>query len=156
MSTWEVADHHGVVEDGHVGHAALGVAGVEIGAEEGILVGRRAGGGLGADEVAVALEDAGEVARRGEGVDDDADRDAGAAALAGRAVGDVLAAAEAALGEDVVEGGGAIADEMGEDLALGAAGQVRAGGGRRQVELRSFGRVLRHAVKRESCPSPTP
>ena len=38
VSTCEVADHHGVVEDGHVGHAAFGMAGVEIVAEEGILV----------------------------------------------------------------------------------------------------------------------
>ena len=67
-----------------------------------------------------------------------------AAALAGRAVGDVLAAAEAALGEDVVERGRALADEMGEDLTLGAAGQIRAGRRRGQVELRGLGRLLGH------------
>ena len=37
-----VLDHHGVVEHRHVGHAAVGVAGVEIAAEQRILLGGRA------------------------------------------------------------------------------------------------------------------
>ena len=51
-----VLDHHGVVEHGHVRHAALAVAGVEIGAEQRILLGRRLGVVHGADQVGIALE----------------------------------------------------------------------------------------------------
>ena len=63
-------------------------------------------------------------------------------------VGDRLAAAEAALGEDVVEFGSALADEMGEDLPLLLAGKVRTGRGGRQVELRRVARVLGHGANR--------
>ena len=75
---------------------------------------------------------------------DHAHRDAGAAALAGRPIGDRLAAAEAAMGEDIVEFGGALADQMGEDLPLLLAGQIGAGRGRGQVELRRVARMLGH------------
>ncbi len=34
-----VLDHHGVVEHGHVDHAAVAVPGVEVAAEQGVLLG---------------------------------------------------------------------------------------------------------------------
>jgi len=40
-----------------------------------------------------------------------------------------LAAAEAALGEDIVEFGGALANQMSKDLALLFAGEIGAGRG---------------------------
>ena len=36
-----VLDHHGIVEHRHVGHAAIGVAGVEVAAEQRVLLGGR-------------------------------------------------------------------------------------------------------------------
>jgi hypothetical protein len=65
-----IADHHRVVEDRHVGHAALGMALVEIAAEEGILVCRRARRGRRADQVAVPPGDAPEALGDLEGIDD--------------------------------------------------------------------------------------
>ena len=56
--------------------------------------------------------------RRGNGwelIHQHADRYAGAAALAGGAVGDGLAAAEPALGQDIVELCGALADQLARD-----------------------------------------
>ena len=107
-----VLDHHGVVEHGHVGHAAVAVAGVEIGAEHRILLGGGRRRAHVADDVGVALGDAAHVARGREIRRHHAHRHAGAAALAGRPVGDRLAAAEAAMGEQIVERGGALADQV--------------------------------------------
>ena len=61
---------------------------------------------------------------------DHANRDAGATLIAGRPVGDRLAAPESAMGEQVVEIAGLVADEMGEHLALMPARQIGAGRGR--------------------------
>ena len=48
-----VLDHHGVVEHGHVGHAAVAMAEVEIGAEHRILLGGRHRDAHLADQVAL-------------------------------------------------------------------------------------------------------
>jgi len=69
---------------------------------------------------------------------------AGAALVAGRAVGDRLAAAEAAMGQEVVEVAGLVADQMREHLALMPARQIGAGRGRRQVKLGGITRMLGH------------
>ena len=76
----------------------------------------------------------------------DANRDAGAALVAGRPIGDRLAAPEAAMGEQVVEVAGLVADQMGEHLALVPARQIGAGRGRGQVELRGITRMLGHGM----------
>ncbi len=113
-----VLDHHGVVEHGHVGHAAVAVAGVEIGAEHRILLGGRRRRAHVADNVGVALGDAAHVARGRKIGRHHAHRHAGTAGFAGRPVGDRLAAAEAAMGEQVVELARAFAHQMREHLAL--------------------------------------
>ena len=141
-----VLHHHRVVEHGHVGHAAMAVPLVEIGAEHRILLRGRHRAALLADDVGVAGHDLSEIARGPELVGDDADGDAGAALVAGRAVGDRLAAPEAAMGQEVVEVAGLVADQMREHLALVPARQIRAGRGRRQVELRGVTRVLGHGM----------
>src|SRR5206468_4268421 len=58
--------------------------------------------------------------------------------------GDRLAAAEAAMGQEVVEIGSLVADQMREHLALMPARQIGARRGRRQVELRGVARMLGH------------
>src|SRR5208282_5305003 len=85
-------------------------------------------------------------ARGAEFLGDHAHRDAAAATLAGRPVGDRLAAAKSALSEDVVELTGALADQVGKNLPLLLAGEVGAGRGRREVELRRIARVLGHVA----------
>src|SRR5262249_60733951 len=69
---------------------------------------------------------------------------AGAAVLAGRPVGDRLAAPEAAMGEQVVELARPLAHQMRKHLALLLAGQVRARRGRGQIELRGVAGMLGH------------
>src|SRR6185437_10299668 len=81
-----VLDHHGVVEHGHVGHAAVAVAGVEIGAEHRVLLGSGCRRAHVADHVGIALGDASHVARGSKIRDHHPYRDAGAAGLAGRPV----------------------------------------------------------------------
>ncbi len=144
-----VLDHHGVVEHRHVGHAAMAMALVEIGAEHRILLRGRHRAALLADHVCVAGHDLAEIARGAELVGDDADRDAGAALVAGRPIGDRLAAPEAAMGQEVVEIAGLFADQMREHLALMPARQIRAGRGRRQIELRGVTRMLGHVGCRQ-------
>src|SRR6202165_1143882 len=90
------------------------------------------------------------MARGPEIVGDNADRNAGAALVAGRAVGDRLAAPEAAMGEQIVEIARLVADQMREHLALMPARQIGAGRGRRQVELRGVTRVLGHGMSSAS------
>ena len=139
-----VLDHHRVVEHGHVGHAAVAVAGVEVGAKHGILFrGRRRGAQL-ADDVGIAGQNFAEIARGTEFVGDHPHRDAGAALVAGRTVGDRLAAAEAAMGQQIIEVGGLFADQMREHLALVSTRQVRAGGWGGQVELGGVAGMLCH------------
>src|SRR6266480_4650288 len=131
-----VLDHHRIVEHGHVGHAAVAMARIEVAAKHRILLGGRHRHPHLAGEVRVALEHAPHAAARLELLDDDPHRHAGPAGFASRSVGDRLAAPEAAVGEQIVELGGAVADEMREDLALLLAGQIRARRGRGEIELR--------------------
>ena len=98
------------------------------------------GRGLGLDEVAGQVGVAGQhLALRpaenelGHG---QAHRDAGVARITGRAVGDILAAAETRLGQLVIDVGAVEEGQVGEDLALGLTGQIGAGGGRRHVEAK--------------------
>ena len=142
-----VLDHHGVIEHGHVGHAAVAVAGVEIGAEHRILLGSGRRCADVADDVGIAFGDAAHVARRRKIRNHHPHRDAGAAGLAGRPVGDRLAAAEAAVGQQIVEFGSALANQMGKYLALLLALQIGAGRGRGQIKLRRIARVLGHVVR---------
>jgi hypothetical protein len=137
-----VLDHHGVVEHGHVGHAAVTVAGVQIGAEHRILLRRRHRTPLLADHVGIARHHLAEVAGGAELVGDHPNRDAGPALIAGRPVGDGLAAAEAAMGQEVVKVAGAVPHEVRKHLALMPARQIRARRGRRKVKLGRVARVL--------------
>src|SRR5204863_8027451 len=84
--------HHRVVEHGHVGHAAVAMAMVEIGAEYGILLGGRHRAALFAYDIGVARQDLSQVTRRPEFVGDHTNRHAGAALIAGGAISDRLAA----------------------------------------------------------------
>src|SRR6202020_1559274 len=96
-----VLDHHGIVEHRHIGHAAVAVPRIKIGAEDRILLGGRHRDLHLTENVGVAVCGAAHAAGGAEFLGDDADRHATAAALAGWPVGDRLAAAESALGEDV-------------------------------------------------------
>ena len=72
-------------------------------------------------------------------VDRDSHRDAGIAAVAGRAIGDHLAATEAGMGQRLVQRLRQRARQAGEDLALHPARQIRAGPAGRQEELGKAG-----------------
>ena len=139
-----VLDHHRIVEHRHVGHAAVGMARVEIVAEQRILLRRSASARVMAPtRSALARRTRRCVSLGLEIVDQHPHRHAAAAVLAGRAVGDRLRAAEAGLGQHVVERGGALADEMGEDFALHHPRQIGAWRGRRQIELRGVPHLAR-------------
>jgi hypothetical protein len=147
-----VLDHHRIVEHGHVRHAALAVARVEIGAEQRILLGGRLGVVHGADQVGIALH-AAHVARRLELAGEDAHRDAGAAALAGRPVGDVLRPAEAALRQQIVHLRRLVTDQVREHLPLELPLDIGTRRGRGQEELRRLCRlVVRHRFLKETAP----
>ena len=141
-----VLHHHRVIEHGHVGHAAMAMALVEIGAEYRILLRGRHRAALFAGDVGIARQNLAQIARGAEFVGDHADGNAGAALIAGGAVGDRLAAPETAMGQQVVEVAGLVADQMREHFALMPARQIRARRGRRQIELRSVARVLGHGM----------
>ena len=98
-----VLDHGDIVGPAHVGHAAAGVARGEIVLEQVVLF----EGGLGLDQVARQVGVAGQDLALGpagaEFGDRDAHRQAGVAALASRAIGDVLAAAETGVGQLVID-----------------------------------------------------
>src|SRR5207248_5362868 len=64
--------------------------------------------------------------------------------LASRAVGNRLAAPEAALRENIVELGRALPDQMRKHLPLVLAGEIRAWRRSGQVELRGIARMLGH------------
>ena len=147
-----VLDHHGVIEHGHVGHAAIAVPGIEIGAKDGILLGGRHGDPHLADDIVVALDDAAHAARGAEFLGDHAHRDAAAATLAGRPVGNRLAAAKSALGEDVVELARPLADQVGKNLPLLLASEIGAWRRSGQVELRRIAGMLGHIVRPSSRP----
>ena len=141
-----VFHHHGVIQHGHVGHAAMPVPLVQIGAEDRILLRGRHRAALLADDVGVAGHDFPEIPRGPEFVGDHADGDAGAALVAGRPIGNRLAAPEAAMGQQVVEVAGLFAHQMREHLALVPPRQIGARRGRRQVELRGITRMLGHGM----------
>ncbi len=128
-------DHGGELAHVHVGHAAGGVAGVEVAAEEVVL--RLGGPGAARDalEMRVPADHPALAAGGGELGDHDARRQAGGAAGAGRAVEHVLRAAEALVGEHVVQVARPVALQRGEELALNLAGKIRARLRRRHVEL---------------------
>ena len=128
----------------------MAMALVEIGAKDRILLRGRHRAALLADDIGVAGEDLAEIARGPEFVGDDADRDTGAALVAGRPIGDRLAAPESAMGQEVVEFARFIADQMGEYLPLVPPRQIRAGRGRSQIELRGITRVLGHWMSQGS------
>src|ERR1041385_5164540 len=100
--------------------------------------------------VGIARQNLAEIARRAEFVGDDANRDAGAALVAGRTVGDRLAAAETAMGEQGGKIAGLLPDQMRKHLALVPARQIGAGRGRRQIELRGVARMLGHVASQVS------
>src|SRR6202007_2792602 len=88
-----------------------------------------------AHQVGVALEDALLAARVLEALRDDPDRDTGRAILAGRPVGDRLAAPETAMGQRLVERLGEHAGQAREHLALGSPRQIGAWPAGGQEEL---------------------
>jgi DNA gyrase/topoisomerase IV subunit A len=139
-----VFHHHRIVEDRHVDHSAGRMARVEIGAKQGILFRSRRRGAFRPDEVAVQSDHAAERSGEAELVYDHAHGNTGAAGIAGRAISDRLRAAKAALGQEVVHGGRALADEMGEDLAFQLARQIGAGRRAREKKLRRVARLLGH------------
>ena len=59
-----VLDHHRVVEHCHIRHAAIAVAGIEIGTEYRVLLGGRYRHPHFSDDIAVTLDDAAHAARR--------------------------------------------------------------------------------------------
>ena len=128
-------DHRRELAHVHVGHAARGVAGVEVAAEEVVLRLGRPGAARHALEGGVAPEHPALAARRREVGHDDPRREAGGAAGAGGAVEHVLRAAEALVRQHVVEMARAVALQRGEELALHLAGKVRARLRSRHVEL---------------------
>ena len=140
-----VLDHHGEIERRHVGHPALRVPGVEVGAEKDIMLVGRLRRDEDADQVGVRADGAALAGRGTKIIDQHAHRHAGAAAFAGRPVGDRLRATESGLGQEVVESGRAFADQMGEDLTLLLAGQVGTCRRSGEIELRGVARFPGHA-----------
>src|SRR6516164_3909480 len=80
-----------------------------------------------------------------EFIDLDANRDAGAAILASRAVGYGLRPAKPGLGELIIQRDRAAADQMGKDLPLLAVRQIGARRRSGQIELRCVARLSRQA-----------
>ena len=72
---------------------------------------------------------------------EDANGNAGLAVFAGGTIGDGLRAAEAGMGERVVEPACAASHQMGEHLSLLLARQIGAGSRRRQIKLRRIARL---------------
>src|SRR5262249_51781708 len=87
--------HHGaVVAEGHRGHLAVGMAEALVAGEEAVLLAGGARLGLAADEVEVEPGDAPRRAPGAKAQRGDADRHAGGATGAARAICQVMAAAE--------------------------------------------------------------
>jgi hypothetical protein len=101
------------------------MAGLLVALEELVLLGGGAGGHFGDGEVRVEFGDAFLGAVGDEFAGADADGDAGVAAGADGGVGDVVAAAEAAAGEAVVQGFGGDAGEFGDDFTFCPAGELQ-------------------------------
>ena len=139
-------DHVGEVALVHFGHAAAGVARGEIAAEQLVLLLGRPRLARADLEVGVAAQ---QLALGGGGFElrgEDPDGDAGRAVDAARTVGDRLAAAEADAAQGLVELARVAAAELGEDLPLDLARQIRA---RARVRDEKFG-------KAEGCAHPRP
>src|SRR6185503_16639860 len=77
-----VLHHHGVVEHAHVGHAAVGVTRIDVGAKQRILLRGRCRLHAAGNEVLVDLDHAAQRPARAELADQHAHRHAGLAALA--------------------------------------------------------------------------
>ena len=137
-------DHRGEFEDVHVGHAAIGVPPVKVAAEEAELILGRPGGGGVAAQRAGPLEDAALRPGGGEVRNPDAGGQAGGTFGAGGAVEHVLAAAEALLGQRVVQLLRMLPLERGEQLPLHPAREIGAGLRGRDVELGGKGKGMAH------------
>ena len=94
--------------------------------------------------IGIAAQDAAHALGGAEILGNDTNRDAGAAAFAGRPVGDRLASPEAALGEDIVELARPLANEVRKDLPLLLAGEIGARRRGGEIELRRVARMLGH------------
>src|SRR3954447_15496642 len=140
-----VLDHHRVVEHGHIRHSAVAVPRIQIRAKYGVLLGRGYRRAHLRNNISVAIEDAPHAAGWAEIVDHHAHRDAGTAILASRPIGDGLAAAEAAMGQQVIQLRGALAHKMRKHLALLLSWQVGARRRCGEVELWSVAGVLRQS-----------
>ncbi len=141
-----VLDHHGVVEHGHVRHAAVGVARIDVIAEQAELLGCRHGRDAPADEILVAGKRAPHGFVGFKLIDEDTYRDTRLAALAIGHVGDVLAAAETALEQVVDEGERLVVREMREELSLEPARQIGTRLRGRDVEFRKVFLLFRHST----------
>ncbi|MPL88594.1 hypothetical protein SDC9_34620 [bioreactor metagenome] len=137
-------DHRGEFEDVHVGHAAIGVARVEIAAEEGELFLGGPGAGGGALQVCVALQHPALGAAGLEIRHPDTGREAGRAIGAGGAVEHILRAPEALARERVVQLFRPLALQRGEQLALRTPVQIGTGLRRGHVELRCKRKRMAH------------
>ncbi len=113
----------------------------------------RAAGAPSPTRVALRAQDAPLAARELEFADFDAHGDAGPAIFACRAIGDRLRASKSRLGQSVIEGGRAQADEMRENLSLRASRQIGARGRRCEVELWRVAEFFGHA-RLDSCLTP--
>lgn len=131
-----VFDHHRIVEHRHFRHAALVVPRIEIAPEQGVLFGRRFRLVDIADQVPVVVPDPAHGFVLLELPGQNPHGNAGPAILAGRPVGNVLGTAETALGQEIIQLGGAPADEMRKNLALQLPFQIGTGRGCCQEELR--------------------
>src|SRR6516225_2725677 len=120
------------------------MAGIEVGAKDRVLLGRRHGDPHVAADIGIAPPDPAHAWGWAKILGDDADRYAGPAAFTGRPISDRLATAETALGQDVVELARAFANKVGKDFPLLFAGEIRARRGRGEVELRGITRMLGH------------
>ena len=127
------------------------MARIQIGAQQGELFARGIGGDFGAHDVGVALQGATLAAAGHEAVGQDAHRYTGVAALAGRAIGDGLAAAEAGMGQGLGQGLGQGSAQTGKDFPLDPSRQIGAGPTGGEEKLRNAcAALLGHGPK--TCP----
>src|ERR1700722_1788429 len=98
-----------------------------IALEQAELLERRIGLDRPQQEVAVGVADALQRATLGEIGNRDAYRHAGGTADTGRAISEMMAAAKPGTRQLVVEASGMPAGQLGDQLALNLAGQIRAG-----------------------------
>ena len=147
-----VLDHGDIVVPSHVAHAAARVARQQIAAQQVELLHGGLGLDLGADQIGVALKHTLLRAGGRKAADRHPHRDTGVAALAGGAIGDVLAAAETGLGQFVIHPGAVAERQVGEYLALDPPRQIGAGRHGRQVEAQlPGGHMAGHARPPAGC-----